>query len=95
MHKATYDSKSQIEAIFHVLRTKEAPPTYFRTNKFTSSFQEIVDAYGWVQSNSVVFLFFQESGCMLIFRKAKDFDKSLGKQRTLRDVDTISNRFFG
>ncbi|XP_022144381.1 V-type proton ATPase subunit a2-like [Momordica charantia] len=46
MHKATYDSKSQIEAIFHVLRTKEAPPTYFRTNKFTSSFQEIVDAYG-------------------------------------------------
>lgn len=48
MQKATLDSKSQIEAIFHVLDTKEAPPTYFRTNKFTSSFQEIVDAYGWV-----------------------------------------------
>ncbi|KAM1242704.1 hypothetical protein ACFX2G_035032 [Malus domestica] len=46
LQRAAFDSNSQVGAIFQVLHTKEAPPTYFRTNKFTSSFQEIVDAYG-------------------------------------------------
>ncbi|XP_027356979.1 V-type proton ATPase subunit a3-like [Abrus precatorius] len=46
LQRATIDCNSQVGAIFQVLQTKESPPTYFRTNKFTSSFQEIVDAYG-------------------------------------------------
>ncbi|KAD0624550.1 hypothetical protein R6Q59_022661 [Mikania micrantha] len=46
LQQATVDSKSQVGAIFQVLHTKELPPTYFRTNKFTESFQTIVDAYG-------------------------------------------------
>ncbi|KAF2324641.1 hypothetical protein GH714_015866 [Hevea brasiliensis] len=46
LRRATIDSSSQIGAIFQVLQTKESPPTYFCTNKFTSAFQEIVDAYG-------------------------------------------------
>ncbi|XP_039024006.1 V-type proton ATPase subunit a3-like [Hibiscus syriacus] len=46
LQRATVDSNSQIGTILHVLQTKESPPTYFQTNKFTSSFQEIVDAYG-------------------------------------------------
>ncbi|KAK8956628.1 Vacuolar proton ATPase a3 [Platanthera zijinensis] len=46
LQRATFDSKSQVGSIFQVLHTKESPPTYFRTNKFTSAFQEIVDAYG-------------------------------------------------
>ncbi|KAK9946995.1 hypothetical protein M0R45_012432 [Rubus argutus] len=46
LQRATFDSNSQVGAIFQVLHTKESPPTYFRTNKFTSAFQEIVDAYG-------------------------------------------------
>ncbi|URE01644.1 vacuolar proton translocating ATPase 100 kDa [Musa troglodytarum] len=46
LQRATYDSNSQVGSIFQVLHTKESPPTYFQTNKFTSAFQEIVDAYG-------------------------------------------------
>ncbi|KAL4312531.1 hypothetical protein GQ457_01G009450 [Hibiscus cannabinus] len=46
LQHATVDSNSQIGTIFHVLQTKESPPTYFHTNKFTYAFQEIVDAYG-------------------------------------------------
>lgn len=48
LQRATFDSNSQVGAIFQVLHTIESPPTYFRTNKFTSAFQEIVDAYGLV-----------------------------------------------
>lgn len=44
--QATIDSNSQVGAIFEILQSKESPPTYFRTNKFTSAFQEIVNAYG-------------------------------------------------
>uniref|UniRef100_M4D5X1 V-type proton ATPase subunit a n=1 Tax=Brassica campestris TaxID=3711 RepID=M4D5X1_BRACM len=46
LKRAAVDSNSQVGSIFQVLRTKELSPTYFRTNKFTSAIQEIVDAYG-------------------------------------------------
>ncbi|CAA7020639.1 unnamed protein product [Microthlaspi erraticum] len=46
LERAAVDSNSQVGSIFQVLRTKELPPTYFRTNKFTSAIQDIVDAYG-------------------------------------------------
>ncbi|KVH88978.1 ATPase, V0 complex, subunit 116kDa [Cynara cardunculus var. scolymus] len=46
LERATIDSNSQVGAIFQVLHTKELPPTFFQTNKFTDSFQTIVDAYG-------------------------------------------------
>ncbi|KAJ4966546.1 hypothetical protein NE237_018395 [Protea cynaroides] len=46
LYRATSDSNSQVGSIFQLLHTKELPPTYFRTNKFTSAFQSIVDAYG-------------------------------------------------
>jgi V-type H+-transporting ATPase subunit a len=46
LQRATHESNSQVGAIFQVLHSKELPPTYFRTNKFTTAFQEIVDAYG-------------------------------------------------
>ncbi|CAA6656404.1 unnamed protein product [Spirodela intermedia] len=46
LERAALDSNSQVGSIFQVLQSKELPPTYFRTNKFSSAFQEIVDAYG-------------------------------------------------
>nr|GME03539.1 V-type proton ATPase subunit A1-like [Ipomoea batatas] len=46
LQRATFDSNSQVGIIFHVMDAFESPPTYFRTNRFTSAFQEIVDAYG-------------------------------------------------
>ncbi|ONI00509.1 hypothetical protein PRUPE_6G092300 [Prunus persica] len=46
LQRATFDSNSQVGIIFHVTDAIESPPTYFRTNRFTSAFQEIVDAYG-------------------------------------------------
>ncbi|GAB4853854.1 V-type proton ATPase subunit a2 [Ancistrocladus abbreviatus] len=58
LERATFDSNSQVGAIFQVLHTRELPPTYFRTNKFTSAFQEIVDAYGvakYQEANPTVF----------------------------------------
>ncbi|XP_061191407.1 V-type proton ATPase 116 kDa subunit a1-like isoform X2 [Saccostrea echinata] len=39
-------SGSTVPSILHRMQTKEVPPTYFRTNKFTLVFQEIIDAYG-------------------------------------------------
>ncbi|XP_022319624.2 V-type proton ATPase 116 kDa subunit a 1-like isoform X2 [Crassostrea virginica] len=39
-------SGSTVPSILHRMQTKEVPPTYFKTNKFTSVFQEIIDAYG-------------------------------------------------
>uniref|UniRef100_A0A7N0T9V3 V-type proton ATPase subunit a n=1 Tax=Kalanchoe fedtschenkoi TaxID=63787 RepID=A0A7N0T9V3_KALFE len=46
LQRATFDSNSQVGIIYHVMDAVEQPPTYFRTNKFTNAFQEIVDAYG-------------------------------------------------
>ncbi|KAJ6804670.1 V-type proton ATPase subunit a1 [Iris pallida] len=46
LQRSTIDSNSQVGIIFHVMDAFESPPTYFRTNRFTHAFQEIVDAYG-------------------------------------------------
>ncbi|KAF3683527.1 V-type proton ATPase subunit a1 [Capsicum chinense] len=46
LQRASFDSNSQVGIIFHVMDAVESPPTYFRTNRFTNAFQEIVDAYG-------------------------------------------------
>ncbi|XP_004507485.1 V-type proton ATPase subunit a2 [Cicer arietinum] len=58
LHRAAIDSNSQVSAILQVLHTRELPPTYFRTNKVTSSFQGIIDSYGvakYQEANPTVF----------------------------------------
>ena len=46
MRVATERAGSSSAAILDVVPTKEAPPTYHLTNKYTEGFQSIVDAYG-------------------------------------------------
>ncbi|KAK3162388.1 hypothetical protein QOZ80_1BG0088950 [Eleusine coracana subsp. coracana] len=46
LQRAMLHSNSQVGTIFHEMDTIDSPPTYFRTDKFTNAFQEIVDAYG-------------------------------------------------
>ncbi|CBZ27319.1 vacuolar proton translocating ATPase subunit A,putative [Leishmania mexicana MHOM/GT/2001/U1103] len=44
--EAEYLSGAQVATIIEELNTKETPPSYFKTNKITASFQSIVDSYG-------------------------------------------------
>lgn len=46
LDKGTELSGSNMKSILNRMETKEQPPTHHRTNKFTSGFQGIVDAYG-------------------------------------------------
>ncbi|KAI8062149.1 V-type ATPase, V0 complex, 116kDa subunit family [Gongronella butleri] len=50
---ATDASGTSLSAIVTELRTNKKPPTYQRTNKFTESFQGIIDAYGYARYREV------------------------------------------
>ncbi|KAJ1558159.1 H(+)-transporting V0 sector ATPase subunit a [Nowakowskiella sp. JEL0078] len=46
LRNVTTRTDSTIPPLINELRTSKMPPTYHNTNKFTSAFQAIVDAYG-------------------------------------------------
>lgn len=46
LSRASQRSRALVEPVLHVVQTKDTPPTYFETNKFTKAFQNIVNAYG-------------------------------------------------
>ncbi|KAL4399693.1 H(+)-transporting V0 sector ATPase subunit a [Malassezia pachydermatis] len=46
LRRATEHTGSHVSSVMQTMRTKETPPTYQRTNKFTEGFQAIIDAYG-------------------------------------------------
>uniref|UniRef100_A0A8D3E7A4 V-type proton ATPase subunit a n=1 Tax=Scophthalmus maximus TaxID=52904 RepID=A0A8D3E7A4_SCOMX len=46
LRRGTEKSGSTVSSILNRMQSKQTPPTYNKTNKFTSGFQNIVDAYG-------------------------------------------------
>ena len=46
LRRGTEKSGSTVAPILNQMVTKEQPPTFFRTNKFTSAFQNLINAYG-------------------------------------------------
>lgn len=46
LKRGTERSGASVPSILNRMQSKESPPTYNRTNKFTVAFQNLVDAYG-------------------------------------------------
>jgi len=46
LRRGTEKSGSTVAPILNQMATQEQPPTFFRTNKFTSAFQHMINAYG-------------------------------------------------
>lgn len=46
LRRATARSGAQVPSILSVVKSHDTPPTYFKTNRFTESFQGIVESYG-------------------------------------------------
>jgi len=58
LRRATDRSGAIVPSILSVIRSNDTPPTYFKTNKFTESFQAIVESYGvarYMEVNPTVF----------------------------------------
>ncbi len=53
MRVATELSGALVPSVLSIIQTHEEPPTHFTTNKFTSSYQAIVEAYGIAQYREV------------------------------------------
>ncbi|XP_061459428.1 V-type proton ATPase 116 kDa subunit a 2 isoform X2 [Rhineura floridana] len=46
LEEGSRESRASVPSFMNTIPTKETPPTLIRTNKFTSGFQNIVEAYG-------------------------------------------------
>ncbi len=46
LRRGSVRSGATVQTVLNVVRTRETPPTYFKTTKLTAGFQAIVDAYG-------------------------------------------------
>eukprot|EP01012_Entosiphon_sulcatum_P002517 TRINITY_DN1053_c0_g1_i1.p1 TRINITY_DN1053_c0_g1~~TRINITY_DN1053_c0_g1_i1.p1 ORF type:complete len:851 (-),score=223.96 TRINITY_DN1053_c0_g1_i1:65-2578(-) len=46
LHRAEQACGARVQTVVEILHSNQTPPTFFRVNKFTSTFQGIVDSYG-------------------------------------------------
>ena len=46
LRRGTERCGASVNSILHRIKTNMTPPTYFRTDKFTTGFQGIIEAYG-------------------------------------------------
>lgn len=46
-------SGASVPSVLSLIKAHETAPTFYRTNKFTESFQNIVDAYGMARYQEV------------------------------------------
>ncbi len=53
LRQADLTARADVETVLSVKDTHATPPTMFRTNKFTSSFQNISDSYGYTTYREV------------------------------------------
>ncbi|CAL2033061.1 unnamed protein product [Caenorhabditis brenneri] len=109
LHMGTIHSGSTVPAILNEMETHKYPPTYFKLNKFTQGFQNIVDAYGIANYREVnpapwtiisfPFLFavmFGDSGHGIIMLiAAAAFVIFEKKLISMKIKDEIFNTFFG
>uniref|UniRef100_A0A1I7T9E3 V-type proton ATPase subunit a n=1 Tax=Caenorhabditis tropicalis TaxID=1561998 RepID=A0A1I7T9E3_9PELO len=109
LHMGTIHSGSTVPAILNEMETHKYPPTYFKLNKFTQGFQNIVDAYGIANYREVnpapwtiisfPFLFavmFGDAGHgILMLLAAAAFVYFEKKLISMKIKDEIFNTFFG
>uniref|UniRef100_A0A1I7WRL7 V-type proton ATPase subunit a n=1 Tax=Heterorhabditis bacteriophora TaxID=37862 RepID=A0A1I7WRL7_HETBA len=109
LRKGTEQSGSSVHAVLNEMETHKVPPTYFKLNKFTQGFQNIVDAYGIANYREVnpapwsiisfPFLFavmFGDSGHGIIMLLAAiSFVVFEKKLISMKIKDEIFNTFFG
>ncbi|KJH48051.1 V-type ATPase subunit family protein [Dictyocaulus viviparus] len=102
-------SGSTVHAVLNEMQTNHIPPTYFKLNKFTQGFQNIVDAYGIANYREVnpapwsiitfPFLFavmFGDSGHgIVMLLAALTFIVFEKKLISMKIKDEIFNTFFG
>jgi len=58
LRRGSMKSGSSVGPVLNEMEIVETPPTFFRTNKYTSAFQELIDAYGvatYKETNPAVF----------------------------------------